>query len=112
VFEYSFILNIVFIFSDGFLEPLINKSKWCSGSAHRLSINRPTKRGKQKSPSDGHCQCKKEMDDHLMACQQFLKKCHTVTRLAIEKALFLKINDINDISFFGTLDCHHCCSIA
>jgi hypothetical protein len=32
---------------------------------HRLSINRPTKRGKEKSPSDGHCQCEKEMDDHL-----------------------------------------------
>jgi hypothetical protein len=26
---------------------------------HRLSINRPTKRGKEKSPSDGHCE--KEM---------------------------------------------------
>jgi hypothetical protein len=36
---------------------------------HRLSINRPSKRGKEKSPSDGHCQCEKEMDDHLMACQ-------------------------------------------
>jgi hypothetical protein len=32
-------------------------------SNHRLSINRPTKRGKEKSPSDGHCQCEKEMDD-------------------------------------------------
>jgi hypothetical protein len=29
-------------------------------------INRPTKRGKEKS--DGHCQCKKEMDDQLLAC--------------------------------------------
>jgi hypothetical protein len=35
---------------------------------HRLSINRPTKHGKEKSPSDGHCQCEKEMGDHL-ACQ-------------------------------------------
>jgi hypothetical protein len=34
----------------------------------RLSINRPTKRGKEKSPSDGHCQCQKEMDDHSLAC--------------------------------------------
>jgi hypothetical protein len=34
----------------------------------RLSINRPTKRGKENSPSDGHCQCEKEMDDHLLAC--------------------------------------------
>jgi hypothetical protein len=32
---------------------------------HRLSINRPTKRGKEKSPSDGHCKCEKEMDDHF-----------------------------------------------
>jgi hypothetical protein len=31
---------------------------------HRLSINGLTKRGKEKSPSDGHCQYKKEMDDH------------------------------------------------
>jgi hypothetical protein len=31
----------------------------CKCIAHRLSINRPTKRGKEKSPSDGHCQCEK-----------------------------------------------------
>jgi hypothetical protein len=30
---------------------------WCD---HRLSINRPTKRGKEKSPSDGHCQCERD----------------------------------------------------
>jgi hypothetical protein len=70
---------------------------------HRLSINRPTKRGKEKSPSDGHCQCEKEMDDHLLTSQSFLKECHEVTRLANERALFLKINDI-DVSFFGTSD--------
>jgi hypothetical protein len=35
---------------------------------HRLSINRPTKRGKEKSPSNGHCQCEKEMEEHLLAC--------------------------------------------
>jgi hypothetical protein len=29
---------------------------------HRLSINRPTQRGKEKSPN-GHCQWEKEMDD-------------------------------------------------
>jgi hypothetical protein len=51
------------------------------GYNHRLSINRPTKRGKEKSPSDRHCQCKKEMDNPLQACQQFLKQCHIVTRL-------------------------------
>jgi hypothetical protein len=38
--------------------------------------------------------------------------CHIVTRLSIEKAPFFNINDINDISFLGTPDCHHCCSIA
>jgi hypothetical protein len=39
------------------------------GQCHRLSINRPTKRGKEKSPSDRHCQWEKEIYDHLMACQ-------------------------------------------
>jgi hypothetical protein len=34
-------------------------------SKHRLSINRPTKRGKENSRSDGHCQCEKEMDDYF-----------------------------------------------
>jgi hypothetical protein len=42
--------------------------------SHRLCINRPTKRGKEKSPSDD-CQCQKEMDDHLLACQQFYSPC-------------------------------------
>jgi hypothetical protein len=37
--------------------------------SHRLNINRPTKRGKENSQSDGHCQCEKEMDDYLLACQ-------------------------------------------
>jgi hypothetical protein len=41
---------------------------------HRPNIYRPTKRGKEKSPSDGHCQCEKVMDDHLLACQQILEK--------------------------------------
>jgi hypothetical protein len=41
---------------------------------HRLSINRPTKRGKEKFPLDGHCQCEKEMDDHILAYQHFFKK--------------------------------------
>jgi hypothetical protein len=36
---------------------------------HRLSISRPTKRGKENSRSDGHCQCEKDMEDHLLACQ-------------------------------------------
>jgi hypothetical protein len=37
---------------------------------------------------------------------------HIVTRLANERASFLNMNDINDISFFGTSDCYHRCSIA
>jgi hypothetical protein len=41
---------------------------------HRLSFNRPTKRGKEKSSSVGHCQCEKEMDEHLLACQQILER--------------------------------------
>jgi hypothetical protein len=40
---------------------------------------------------------------------KFLTKSHILTRDPIERASFLKINDI---SFFGTPDCHHCCSIA
>jgi hypothetical protein len=31
----------------------------CGCLKHRFSINRPTKCGKEKSPSDGHCQCEK-----------------------------------------------------
>jgi hypothetical protein len=60
-------------------------------------INRPTKRGKEKSPSDGHCRCKKEMNDHLLAFQQFLTESHIVTRQASERVSFLNMNDINDI---------------
>jgi hypothetical protein len=40
---------------------------------YRLSTNRPTKREKEKSRSNGHCQCEKEMDDHLLACQPILE---------------------------------------
>jgi hypothetical protein len=42
---------------------------------------------------------------------KFLKESHIVTRLTKERASFLKINDINNISLSGTHDCHHCCSI-
>jgi hypothetical protein len=38
------------------------------------TINRPTKRGKEKSPSGGHCQCEIEMDDHLFASQQIYER--------------------------------------
>jgi hypothetical protein len=55
----------------------------CDSSDHRLSINRPTKRRKEKSPSDGQCQCEKEMDDH-----QIFEMCHIVTRIAKERASF------------------------
>jgi hypothetical protein len=34
---------------------------------------------------------------------KFLKQCHIVTRLAKERVSFLKINDINDISFLERL---------
>jgi hypothetical protein len=34
---------------------------------------------------------------------KFLKKSHIVTRLAKERASFLKINDINDILFLERL---------
>jgi hypothetical protein len=78
---------------------------------HRLSINRPTKRGKEKSPSDGHCHCEKEMDDHLLACLQIFEKVPHSDTLAKERASFVKINDTNDISFLGTPNCHHCSSI-
>jgi hypothetical protein len=64
---------------------------------HRLGINRPTKGGEEKCSSDGHCQCQKEMDDHLLVCQQFLTESHIVTRLPNERASFLNVNDINDI---------------
>jgi hypothetical protein len=48
------------------------------------TMNRPTKRGKKKSPSDEHCQCQKDMDVHLLVCQHFLTETHIVTRLANE----------------------------
>jgi hypothetical protein len=65
-----------------------------------LIFIRPTKLGREKSPSDRHCKCEKEMDDHILACQQILViEPHSDT-LAKERALFLNINDINDILYF------------
>jgi hypothetical protein len=72
---------------------------------HRLSTNSPTKRGKEKSPSDGHCQWWIII---YWRVNKFLKVSHIVTRLAKERASFL---NIYDISFLGTPGCHHCCSI-
>jgi hypothetical protein len=43
------------------------------------------------------------MDGHLLAWQQFLTESHIVTRLANERASFLNVNDINDISFLERL---------
>jgi hypothetical protein len=43
------------------------------------------------------------MEGHLLRCQEFLKESHIVTRIAKERASFLKINDINDISFLERL---------
>jgi hypothetical protein len=46
---------------------------------------------------------RKQDDDHLLACQQIFEKEHKMTRHAKERASFLKINDINDISFYAWL---------
>jgi hypothetical protein len=54
---------------------------------------------RDRTPSDGHYQCQKKMDDYLLACQQFLTESHIVTRLDKERAPFL---NMNDISFFVT----------
>jgi hypothetical protein len=70
---------------------------------HRLSIDRLTKRGKEKSPSDGHCQCKKEMDDHLLASQQIFEKLsHSVTHPK-GRASFLKITTLMTLNFLERL---------
>jgi hypothetical protein len=59
--------------------------------------------------SDVHCM-RKRYGQPFTGVSIFLKKeSHIVTNLAKELASFLKINDI---SFLGTSDCHHCCSIA
>jgi hypothetical protein len=51
------------------LQPIYTSQRTLHCCNHRLSINRPTKRGKENSRSDGHYQCEKEMEDHLLACQ-------------------------------------------
>jgi hypothetical protein len=45
----------------------------------------------------------KEVDDHLLACQQFLTESHIVTRIANERESYLNMNDINDIYFLERL---------
>jgi molybdopterin-guanine dinucleotide biosynthesis protein A len=54
----------------------------------------------------------RKRDERPKRVNKFLKESHIVTRLAKEQASFFNINDINDISFFRTPDCHHCYSIA
>jgi hypothetical protein len=41
---------------------IFQRFTWCFliGLNHRLSINRPTKRGKENFLSDEHCQCEKD----------------------------------------------------
>jgi hypothetical protein len=46
--------------SDGHQDACLGNINRLMDYSHRLSINRPTMRGKEKSPSDGHCQCQKE----------------------------------------------------
>jgi hypothetical protein len=53
--------------------PLVVATDHANRPNHRLSINRPTKREKEKSRSDGHCQREKEMDDHQLTCQQIFE---------------------------------------
>jgi hypothetical protein len=42
------------------------------------------------------------MDDRFLACQLIFEKVPHSGTQAKERASFLKVNDINDISFFGT----------
>jgi hypothetical protein len=58
--------------------------------------NELTNKAWEREVSIGHCQCQKEFDDHLLACQ-LLKESHIVTRQANVRASFLEINDINDM---------------
>jgi hypothetical protein len=80
---------------SSFYTALVRISSVLNGPNHRLSINSPAKSGKEKSPSEGHCQCQKKMDDLLLACLQFLTESHIVTRLVNERAALLNMNDIN-----------------
>jgi hypothetical protein len=99
---------------DPFSLYVIHKEDLCASSVELIMMMTyiilllSNNKGKEKSPSDEHCQCKKEMDDHWHV-NKFLKESHIVTRLAKERESFLKINDN---SFFGMPDCLHCCSIA
>jgi hypothetical protein len=55
------------------------------------------------SPSDGHCQCEKEMDEHLLVSQQILERePHSVTR-AKERASFFKLMTFMTFNFLKLL---------
>jgi hypothetical protein len=74
-FKVSYISKEIHIIMDYIL---LDSLVWCpgqnKGNSHRLSMNIPIKRGKEKSSSEGHYQCEKEMDDHLLACQQIFER--------------------------------------
>jgi hypothetical protein len=50
--------------------------RW-SDRANDTCLDPPLVSRKEKSPSDGQCQCQKEMDYHLLACQQILIEPHS-----------------------------------
>jgi hypothetical protein len=68
-----------------------------------LSINRPTKRGKEKSRSDGHCQREKEMDDHILACQYIFEIEPLSDTVAKERASFLVLMTLMTFHFLERL---------
>jgi hypothetical protein len=71
---------------------------------HRPSIKRLTKRGKENSPSDRYCQCKKEMDDHLPAYQKFFEKVpHSGTTCYRASIIFEKEMTLMTFYFLGRL---------
>jgi hypothetical protein len=62
------------IFNAKSINLSINRLNLMSGkSIDLVGINRPTKRGREKSPSDGHCKYEKEIEDHLLSCHQILE---------------------------------------
>jgi hypothetical protein len=42
----------------------------------------------KRSLFDGHCQCEKEMDNHLLKCQQIDRKPHSDPRILMSKPHF------------------------
>jgi hypothetical protein len=52
--------SYLFIFENSTLLPWPANVALLDGREHRLSINRPTKCGKENSRSDGHCHCERD----------------------------------------------------